>query len=234
MAIWRSANFRENPSVIRSVQSLGHLLPLQLPMLLRCCSCSSSCSSPTLRVPGLPSHSPLATKGRTSSSNFDQINQRYFLFCLFLLRLIIVMCNEVNKPNRPVWHRNTVFAGWLVSLMQWPSQSCLSKINFTLRYDLGVNTFYQIRYCQPEEHCKEQFRQEFMCRWEDNKVVLWSGLVKLYHIIDIYLITKFLCFPCSENIPKFLISYTNFQKGKDLRKLYFIITLVDRDLYCFL
>ena len=32
------------------------------------------------------------------------------------------------------------------------------------RYETSVNTFYQIRYCQPLEHCKEQFREEFMCR----------------------------------------------------------------------
>ena len=32
------------------------------------------------------------------------------------------------------------------------------------RYDMSVSAFYQIYYCQPREPCKEQFREEFMCR----------------------------------------------------------------------
>ena len=37
-----------------------------------------------------------------------------------------------------------------------------------LSYDTSVNTFYHINYCQPDEACKKQFREEFMCRSDNN------------------------------------------------------------------
>ena len=44
------------------------------------------------------------------------------------------------------------------------------------RYETSVNTFYQIRYCQPLEHCKEQFREEFMCRYLSPwKLLPWTS-----------------------------------------------------------
>ena len=38
------------------------------------------------------------------------------------------------------------------------------KTTDVCRYDSSVTTFYHINYCQPEEPCKKQFREEFMCR----------------------------------------------------------------------
>ena len=42
--------------------------------------------------------------------------------------------------------------------------SSLLKTTDVCRYDSSVTTFYHINYCQPEEPCKKQFREEFMCR----------------------------------------------------------------------
>jgi len=43
------------------------------------------------------------------------------------------------------------------------------------RYDTTVNTFYHINYCQPNEPCKKQFREEFMCRCTNKKVCVSPG-----------------------------------------------------------
>jgi len=43
------------------------------------------------------------------------------------------------------------------------------------RYDLSVSAFYQIYYCQPREPCKEQFREEFMCRCTNRQVCVSPG-----------------------------------------------------------
>ena len=42
-------------------------------------------------------------------------------------------------------------------------------------YDTSVNTFYHINYCQPDEACKKQFREEFMCRSDDNIFQISKG-----------------------------------------------------------
>lgn len=42
-------------------------------------------------------------------------------------------------------------------------------------YDTSVNTFYHINYCQPDEACKKQFREEFMCRCTNAKVCVSPG-----------------------------------------------------------
>merc|ERR1719378_1955859 len=44
-----------------------------------------------------------------------------------------------------------------------------------VRYDFSVTAFYQIYYCQPREPCKEQFRQEFMCRCTNRQVCVSPG-----------------------------------------------------------
>jgi len=43
------------------------------------------------------------------------------------------------------------------------------------RYDMSVSAFYQINYCQPREPCKEQFREEFMCRCTNRRVCVSPG-----------------------------------------------------------